>query len=65
MKPQIIKSDTKESHSINDDINEEIKIDEEKILKNLYITEKENSKCNSSYEDKSKKLTNYFNRNRI
>ena len=56
MKSQIIKSYTKESHSINDDITEEIKIDEEKILKNLYITEKENSKCNSSYEDKSKKL---------
>ena len=56
MKSQIIKSYTKESHSINDDFTEEIKIDEEKILKNLYISEKENSKCNSSYEDKNKKL---------
>ena len=56
MKSKVFKSYTKESHSINDDITEEIKIDEEKILKNLYINEKENLKRGCLYENKSKKL---------
>lgn len=56
MKSKVFKSYTKESHSINDDITEEIKIDEEKILKNLYINEKENLKRSCLYENKSKKL---------
>lgn len=56
MKSKVFKSYTKESHSINDDVTEEIKIDEEKILKNLYINEKENLKRSCLYENKSKKL---------
>ena len=56
MKSKVIKSYTKENHSINDDVTEEIKIDEEKILKNLYINEKENLKRSCLYENNSKKL---------
>ena len=43
----------KENYPINDDITEEIKFEEEeKIIKNIYITKKDNLKNNSLFENK-------------